>query len=65
MRVTDDTNDGVTIAKEIELDDLFGNLCFHFIEAVPRRIKTRFARYQKAAARHPPPRDKENKKCLI
>ena len=34
---------------------LFGNLCFHFIEAVPRRIKTRFARYQKAAARHPPP----------
>ena len=41
---------------------LFGNLWFHFIEAILTRIKKRFARRKKPPAWHTRPPDWENEK---
>lgn len=38
---------------------LFGNLWFHFVEAILRRIKSRFSRRRKPPAWHPFPSDEE------
>ena len=39
---------------------IFGNLWFHFIETILRRIKKLFTRYKKTSAWHPLPPDKED-----
>lgn len=38
---------------------IFGNLWFHFIEAILRRIKKLFTRHKKSPAWHPLPQNKE------
>jgi hypothetical protein len=40
---------------------IFGNLWFHFIEAILRRIKKIFTHHKKPPAWHPLPPDKENR----
>lgn len=41
---------------------IFGNLWFHFIEAILRRIKKLFTRRQKTPAWHTLPPDEEDRK---
>ena len=41
---------------------IFGNLWFHFIEAILSRIKKILTRHKKSPAWHPLPPDKENGK---
>ena len=43
---------------------LFGNLWFHFIEAILTRIKKHFTRRKKPPAWHPLPPDEEDEKKL-
>ena len=41
---------------------IFGNLCFHFVEAILRWIKKLFIRHRKPPAWHTLPPDEEDRK---